>query len=186
MRFLPTFFMVSFFMLSTAQAETIRWTLQNAMLSDGQSVTGSFDYDTGSGEFSAISIFNSGAATWAATEFTQTVDSVSVIPPVDCQTYACVFLPDAATTGSIALELVWDNYPVYLTEAGTLNLLYGTSSMWLCDNSDCSSLFAPGGTRVDFVAGAILGTVVPIPAAVWLFGSALAALGWLRRKTRLL
>jgi hypothetical protein len=24
--------------------------------------------------------------------------------------------------------------------------------------------------------------VVPIPAAVWLFGSALAGLGWLRRK----
>ncbi len=26
------------------------------------------------------------------------------------------------------------------------------------------------------------GTVVPIPASVWLFGSALAGLGWLRRK----
>jgi hypothetical protein len=25
-------------------------------------------------------------------------------------------------------------------------------------------------------------TVVPVPAAVWLFGSALAGLGWLRRK----
>lgn len=28
----------------------------------------------------------------------------------------------------------------------------------------------------------LVGTVVPIPAAVWLFGSALAGLGWLRRK----
>ena len=28
----------------------------------------------------------------------------------------------------------------------------------------------------------VLGAVVPVPAAVWLFGSALGALGWLRRK----
>ncbi|MCP3907923.1 MAG: VPLPA-CTERM sorting domain-containing protein [Gammaproteobacteria bacterium] len=27
-----------------------------------------------------------------------------------------------------------------------------------------------------------MGSAVPVPAAVWLFGSALAGLGWLRRK----
>ena len=27
-------------------------------------------------------------------------------------------------------------------------------------------------------------TVVPVPAAAWLFGSALALLGWLKRRTR--
>jgi hypothetical protein len=26
-------------------------------------------------------------------------------------------------------------------------------------------------------------TVVPVPAAVWLFGSGLAALGWMRRRS---
>ena len=30
--------------------------------------------------------------------------------------------------------------------------------------------------------GEIVGSVVPVPAAVWLFGSALAGLGWIRRK----
>ena len=29
----------------------------------------------------------------------------------------------------------------------------------------------------------VVGTAVPVPAAVWLFGSALAGLGWFRRKT---
>ena len=185
MKFLHAFLITSICMVGAAQAETIRWTLQDALLSDGQSVTGSFDYETVSGDFSNISIFNSGTATWAATEFTQTVDSVSVIPPVDCQTHACVFLPDGATTGSIALEIVWDNYPGYLSEAGTLDLLYGTWSLWRCDNSDCSGLVFPGGAAVEFVDGSISGVVVsavPIPAAVWLFGSALAGLGWLRRK----
>jgi hypothetical protein len=33
-----------------------------------------------------------------------------------------------------------------------------------------------------FVSGSLSGTVVPIPAAVWLFVSALAGLGWIRRR----
>jgi hypothetical protein len=33
-----------------------------------------------------------------------------------------------------------------------------------------------------YVDNVMLGTAVPIPAAVWLFGSALAGLGWMRRK----
>ncbi|TDJ43959.1 MAG: hypothetical protein E2O50_03875 [Gammaproteobacteria bacterium] len=32
------------------------------------------------------------------------------------------------------------------------------------------------------IYGAWTATVVPIPAVIWLFGSALAGLGWLRRK----
>ncbi len=70
MRFLQAFLVASICMVNAAQAETIRWTLQDAMLSDGQSVTGSFDYDTVSGGFSNVSLFNSGSANWAATEFT--------------------------------------------------------------------------------------------------------------------
>jgi len=37
-------------------------------------------------------------------------------------------------------------------------------------------------TYADYTGGTLIGTVVPVPAAVWLFGSALAGLGWLRRK----
>jgi len=34
----------------------------------------------------------------------------------------------------------------------------------------------------EIVSGSVVASVVPIPAAVWLFGSALAGLGWLRRR----
>jgi hypothetical protein len=48
------------------------------------------------------------------------------------------------------------------------------SEQVLCSNWGCSNRYA----LIDnFTA-----TVVPIPAAVWLFGSALAGLGWLKRK----
>ena len=40
------------------------------------------------------------------------------------------------------------------------------------------------GTHIHEGTGTFLvrSSVVPIPAAVWLFGSALAAMGWVRRK----
>jgi hypothetical protein len=42
-------------------------------------------------------------------------------------------------------------------------------------------LFQPDGLNSGYVTG-VTASQVPIPAAVWLFGSALAGLGWLRRK----
>jgi hypothetical protein len=42
--------------------------------------------------------------------------------------------------------------------------------------ADCCEVF--GSLAVDNVTV----NVVPLPAAVWLFGSALAGLGWIRRK----
>ncbi|MGI9309171.1 MAG: VPLPA-CTERM sorting domain-containing protein [Gammaproteobacteria bacterium] len=38
------------------------------------------------------------------------------------------------------------------------------------------------GTGTNYSAGQGSFSAVPIPAAAWLFGSALAGLGWLRRK----
>lgn len=40
------------------------------------------------------------------------------------------------------------------------------------------------GTLSDGSTGAFMLTAFPVPAAIWLFGSALAGLGWLRRKTQ--
>jgi hypothetical protein len=45
-----------------------------------------------------------------------------------------------------------------------------------------SGEFSRGANVTDPTLGTWSSTVVPIPAAVWLFGSALAGLGWMRRK----
>ena len=76
----------------------------------------------------------------------------------------------------------------YLAGSGTVQLNYvsvisGLETVSL--GSQWSNL-----TRVEFTAtgccalvdNIIVSSVVPIPAAGWLFGSALAGLGWLRRK----
>jgi len=46
-----------------------------------------------------------------------------------------------------------------------------------------TSLLTSDLDLVDATAGHFLVRVVPVPAAVWMFGSALALLGWSRRKT---
>jgi hypothetical protein len=48
--------------------------------------------------------------------------------------------------------------------------------------SDISSP-VPNAIPIDNYAGASIGAPVPVPAAVWLFGSALGLLGWVRRRT---
>jgi hypothetical protein len=45
---------------------------------------------------------------------------------------------------------------------------------------NASAVFGPLPTMLDNI---IVANVVPIPAAVWLFGSAIGLLGWMRRKT---
>jgi hypothetical protein len=86
--------------------------------------------------------------------------------------------------------------PVALTIIGTLLNGGGTVVRYLevvndIDTYDLSSLGLSGLSAVDFVAAdravfeidnIVLATVVPIPAAVWLFGSGLGLLGWFRRR----
>ena len=48
--------------------------------------------------------------------------------------------------------------------------------------SDLSSIEIIAGGNSGFILDDVVLTAVPVPAAVWLFGSALAGLGWVRRK----
>jgi hypothetical protein len=68
------------------------------------------------------------------------------------------------------------------------------SACWVDANDLCMGawlnltyveIYNPGsapGTEVVGVDNVAAGAAVPIPAAVWLVGSALAGLGWIRRK----
>jgi len=45
------------------------------------------------------------------------------------------------------------------------------------------SVWASGGTAYVALNSITVGAAVPVPAALWLFGSALAGLGWMKRRT---
>lgn len=161
-----------------SQAVTVSWQLDNVVLSDGQTVTGGFDYGADTNSYSNISIVNSGTGGMASQVFSSS-------DPARCYPSECRF--DTEPQGSIYMLLRLNGEMTnlggtitlsrYLLEDnpsfGTLPLLWNTGSNVGINGS------AP-------LSGSIIGTVVPssvpVPAAAWLFGSALLGLAGVRRR----
>ena len=58
----------------------------------------------------------------------------------------------------------------------------GAASMTFSDETFASLGIDTGTYEWTWEGDSVTLSIVPIPAAVWLFGSALAGLGWMRRK----
>jgi hypothetical protein len=83
-------------------------------------------------------------------------------------------------TGSVNNEWTGDT-AINLTGVGTASItgdgsyVYGTDELAVTGGAVIAGSAQGGGFTIS-------GTLVPIPAAVWLFGSALGLLGWVRRR----
>jgi hypothetical protein len=164
----------------SVQAELIRWTLNDVVMSDGQTLTGSFVYNSEvySG-FSDINISNSGsnvAPETAAASWDRKIND----SPGACGTGACSFGNSEATTGAVYLSLRWYGGGGVGVPNWDKTLRIDEPVFWTCTNDACTGGRSSAG--VYLVSGYLSSSAVPIPAAVWLFGSALAGLGWMRRK----
>ena len=101
---------------------------------------------------------------------------------------------DPSALEATQTELIFDySVPTWLMFLDNSNTGY-----WCLDGSlaGCGGLRSTDniainafGSRIEYTAGEFayaaevsIGSAVPIPAAAWLFGSALAGLGWMRRK----
>ena len=163
-------------------AAPVTWSLNDVSFDDGASLTGTFIYDADTNVFSDISILSQGGqgnsgstAGWdnnvvfASDELgfellSANSDEINIEQFFTCGFGGCLR----------ALSLTFKSS---LTNAGGLVSL-GSGSI---------EQLKPFGFEdyVDFrniVSGSVSATVVPIPAAVWLFGSALAGLGIARRR----
>jgi hypothetical protein len=153
---------------STAQA-AMTWTFQNATLSDGQTLSGSFDYDANTQVFSHIAIFNSGNTLYAATHYVATNGA--------CSTLKCGFTDGTPSIGDNYLSIwFWDNDTYLLPALGGNFQLSDKhfSTFFFCQNASCNSGHAAPEQVVTFTGGSL--TSVPVPAALWLMGSALLGL----------
>ena len=171
---------------SSASAIPVTWTLSGVGFTNGSAATGSFVFDRDRLAFSSINISLTAGTYFPA----QTFDAVArlswtpygviftTLPLSYNDTPACAASNDPSC-GTHALKL--DVYPEEMTDVGgVLSLTSG--HLTHCGSAYCNSngwSFAP-----DYfvTGGTISGVPVPIPPAVWLFGSALGLMGVMRRK----
>ena len=174
-------------MASGAWGAPITWTLNNVtFLEEGVGVAtaaGAFDYDASGSLYSNINITVTDAFDLAigfgglnADPYTYTPDTIilssattlrirdeSISVPFECE-----------PTCSRILGLLFD---APLTNAG------GSISLLTGEFGSFETLTNEGQEYIQYAtAGTVTASAVPIPASVWLFGSALGLLAWMRRK----
>ena len=169
---------VLFLFAQASMAVPMTWTFTDAYLSNGAQIAGSFVFDAdtpGAGGYDDVSV----------TVFDDTV-------------FTDFNVPGAATVWSTsdADELTlrcgpgcepndWDVYSLNLQFAGALTNSGGnvglSGGQFSVSYTDPYDPYNDYYYFFDVVSGSVSASVVPIPAAAWLFGSALLGLGWLRR-----
>jgi hypothetical protein len=157
---------------ATANAIPVTWTLENVIFDDGGTAFGSYTYDATANTFSNISITTTGTGGVFSGTFYDDACNVSSCHP-DLQGLQVIFeklfsADDIENIFSLRFEGPMTN------SGGTLDLKVGSD----CSVMSCEADFILRSRTI--VSGSV--SAVPIPAAAWLFGSALAGLGWLRRK----
>ena len=149
----------------TTNAAPVIWTIDSLLFDDGGTGSGTFSYDASTNTYSNIDIITTAGIDFGGAAYL----SVAYFAPNDSDFLAAIVYP---AEGAPALELT---FAAPLTNAGGTIAIDGLGES-LC-GPEC---MYPTVRLRDITSGQI--SAVPVPAAAWLFGSALAGLGWLRRK----
>ena len=170
---------------STSWSAPVTWTLDGVVLANQlpdssyeySNLTGSFAYDADTNAFSDISIHSEpGNYFGGATDYTDDAYTAwkpsAIESPSSTSVIFNAFSQAAALCPDICDMVLTLNFAVALTNAGGNIALSGNEAIV----GQSWGLVTSRG----IVSGSI--NAVPVPAAVWLFGSALAGLGWMRRK----
>ena len=156
-----------------AHAAALTWTLQNVVFDDGGTASGSFVFDADTNTYSAINVTTTdgsvlGGSVYQFANFEAgTLDADSVL------------LVAAANPGFGTPAFNMNLDEAMTNAGGTISIAMAPPPLAFestCLTSVCSSFFSID--RV-VVSGTI--TAVPVPAAVWLFASAMGLLAGLGR-----
>jgi len=171
------------FVTGSVQAAPITWTLNNVVFDDGATVTGSFVYDQDTNLYSEMSITVAGGYMFDPYGFPLAADpftwaEVQLSPDSSSTNETRFLVRDSIRSGGSCQNYCTRQFRFVFDTAltnvgGTANLLLGAQSYERLTTSSSSR-------RRDIVSGTI--SAVPVPAAVWLFASALGGLGWMRRR----
>jgi hypothetical protein len=150
-------------------AAPIVWTVQNAVFDDGGTLTGSFVYDADTESFYNVDLVTSVGPKFPGVTFSD----------ADLQLSCCDAITLEINSGEgahLGDQFFLFYFEEWLTNSGGVVEIATSSREAICLDNDCNYVDMRYITE-----GAV--AAVPIPSAVWLFGSALAFLGWIRRKS---
>lgn len=171
------FFLVATHTTSVTWSAPIEWTLSNVVFDDGGVAFGSFVYDAETDTFTDVYITATGGSTFGETIYSSSNGTFVYGLGNDSQIVAVPDWPPPDPTNFITLLLEFQGP---MTDAGgTLGINGPGSAELICTDQTCSTYSAFRGV----LSGQI--STVPIPAAVWLFFSAVAVLSAFGRKTAL-
>jgi hypothetical protein len=155
----------------TANAVPVVWTLDNVTAEPyfpagpSVSITGQFTYDADTNMYSNVHIFTPFIANSEFSEFT-----AEVLHPDHPELNAQLFIVNGSYPSGDPAQLGFSFADLLTNAGGEVAIEYG----------ELFNFGHDGGGSAEIFIGSV--TAVPVPAAVWLFGSALAGLGWMRRK----
>ena len=167
-------------LLLPAHAIPVQWELVDVAFDDGATATGSFIFDADlglGGEYSNISVTTAGG-----TVFPGNFYDVAITGVTNNTILSLSELERTDYNNTVSTRLFFGTVQagIPLTNAGgTVPLLLVNTVEDVCNNAACNSRRIP---RRGAVSGEVIGTAVPVPAAMWLFASALGLLGWSKRR----
>ena len=153
-----------------AEAVPLTWTLNGVIFRDGGTANGSFVYDADTNIFSDFEINTTAGADFAGATYTDFLFGDGA---------AFQVVPDASLPsldGSLDFTIVMTS-PL-TNNGGTIDVLIALEG--LCQNAACDALSTIRNT--EFLTGSV--TAVPIPTALYLFGSGLLGLIGIARRTQ--
>ncbi len=164
-------------MVAGAWGATITYQLSGVVFDDGGTASGGFVYDTISQTYSSLNITTTVGTTHPGFSYSDANIIGGDAFNLDLSSAAPNWFDNP---GDNAMD--WA-YGTSLDLGGTVSLISGItpSGEAVCAFAPCD--FLMGDLVIRDMTSGVLQQVVPIPAAVWLFGSALGLLGWMRRKT---
>jgi hypothetical protein len=157
--------------MAPANAVPVTWVLDGVMFDDGGVATGSFVYDADTDLYIDVSISSLFYYQVIPTHYNE----VSAWPGELDSTTLSLYTEESEGITSYQ-DLIFLDFDQALSNAGGTIGVTG----W---ESSATTVGLSGASSADhyIISGTVV-SAVPVPAAVWLFGSALAGLGWMRRK----
>ena len=170
--------------LGSTWAAPVQWTIEAAIETDYtyDAFTGTFYYDADTNQYSDIDIILYEGASYQQHFQAETYNLAMGASDANQVSFIDLGYPNSSSYGFPVLELYFSQS---LTNSGGVVYL-GAASEYVygeLSNDFGPLVFIPNsGDPYRSVTGTVTSSAVPVPAAIWLFGSALAGLGWLRRK----